>query len=101
TATLIFYSSRGADGQLWCSYCRAIEGKVEEAFKAPDAPALTIVYVGLEDEYKKKDNVFGLAPWNVLGIPTLVHVDKGTVAHRYEEDPDIIKKLDEIIGART
>ncbi|KAJ7733442.1 hypothetical protein B0H14DRAFT_3898907 [Mycena olivaceomarginata] len=96
---ILFYSSRGVDGQLWCSCCRAIYDKVEEAFKAPDAPALTIVYVGLEPEYESKDNIFRASPWKVIGIPTLFHVDKGTVTHRYEEDPDIIEKLDEIVGA--
>ncbi|KAJ7936902.1 hypothetical protein B0H13DRAFT_1946131 [Mycena leptocephala] len=93
---ILFYSSRGVDGEFWCSDCRAIYDKVEKAFKAPDAPALTIVYVGLEPEYASKDNIFRASPWKVVGIPTLFHVDKGAVAHRYEEDPDIIKKLEDI-----
>ncbi|KAF7362229.1 Thioredoxin domain-containing protein 17-like protein [Mycena venus] len=94
---VLFYASL-VDGQPWCSDCRAIYDKVQKAFSRPERPPLTILQVGLEPEWKSPDNIFRGSPWKVSGIPTLFQVDKGAVAHRYEEDPDIIKKLDEIIG---
>ncbi|KAF7324323.1 DUF953 domain-containing protein [Mycena venus] len=72
--------------------------RFKKAFSGPERPPLTILQVGLEPEWKSPDNIFRGSPWKVSGIPTLFQVDKGAVAHRYEEDPDIIKKLDEIIG---
>ncbi|KAJ7350484.1 hypothetical protein DFH08DRAFT_111597 [Mycena albidolilacea] len=94
----LFYASL-VDGQPWCSDCRAISDKVQKAFAGPDAPPLTIIEVGLKTEWKSQDNIFRGSPWKVSGIPTLFHVNEGAVAHRYEDDPDVIKKLDEIIGA--
>ncbi|KAF8178630.1 hypothetical protein K438DRAFT_1844139 [Mycena galopus ATCC 62051] len=95
---VLFFASL-VDGQSWCPDCRAIADKVQKAFEGPDAPPLTIVYVGLKPEWKSQENIFRGSPWKVSGVPTLFHVDKGAVAHRYEEDPDIIQKLDEITGA--
>ncbi|KAJ6577514.1 hypothetical protein B0H19DRAFT_1062121 [Mycena capillaripes] len=80
--------------------CCAIYDKVQKAFKGAEGSTLTIVQVRLENElsrWKSQDNIFRASPWNVDGLPTLYHVDKGNVEHRYEEDPDIIRKLDEII----
>ncbi|PSR71085.1 hypothetical protein PHLCEN_2v13054 [Hermanssonia centrifuga] len=48
---IVFYSSRGEDGKLWCPDCRDVERLVEQTFTPTDGLSGLIVYVGQKQEY--------------------------------------------------
>jgi len=45
---MVFYSSPGDDGKMWCPHCVNIEPVITKIFgdEAPEAPQATVIYVG-------------------------------------------------------
>ncbi|TBU49980.1 hypothetical protein BD309DRAFT_946134 [Dichomitus squalens] len=74
---LIFFSSRGEGGKLWCPDCVAVEDLVKQTFESAEGPSGTIVYVGQRSEWKTPSNPFRAQPWNVQSVPTVIRIRDG------------------------
>ncbi|KZP28877.1 hypothetical protein FIBSPDRAFT_947281 [Athelia psychrophila] len=96
---IIFYSSKDADGKLWCPYCRAIDsgpGGVQDTFGKANGPSALIAYVGTKLEWKRPaEHRYRSEPWNVTGVPTLVKLEEGKITHL-----DINEELEALSGIK-
>ncbi|KZP28878.1 hypothetical protein FIBSPDRAFT_1039232 [Athelia psychrophila] len=86
---LLFYSSRDADGRLWCGDCRVVDPLVQETFGKADGPSALIVYVGQQADWQRPahgpQNYYRGEPWNITGVPTLAKLEGGKITHRLTE----------------
>ncbi|KAI0033998.1 hypothetical protein K488DRAFT_46551 [Vararia minispora EC-137] len=71
---VIFYASRGEDGEMWCPDCREVEALVKGALQTDTGPSGLIVYVGNRLDWKSPTNPFRGEPWNIRAIPTIIHL---------------------------
>ncbi|TFK99761.1 hypothetical protein BDV98DRAFT_570805 [Pterulicium gracile] len=85
---LIFYSD--VDGEkMWCPDCVRIEGIVKDTFNSETAEG-TIVYVGLQHEWKSPSNLFR-REFGISSVPTIVKLQDGTELGKLE-DGEITKE---------
>lgn len=59
----------------WCPDCRDALPALNAVFGADDAPTAHIVRAGERDEWRKADNKYRVAPWNITGVPTVMRIE--------------------------
>ncbi|TQN73038.1 Thioredoxin-like protein Clot, partial [Colletotrichum shisoi] len=99
-AYLVVYASH-RNGRSWCGDCTAAEPYIEKKFGGDENTA-RVVYAGLPEEWRTKENPWRQAPFNVTNLPTLIKVsgekkwEKLVEADVYDQ-----KKLDAFIGGNS
>ncbi|KAF4785958.1 hypothetical protein HER10_EVM0011892 [Colletotrichum scovillei] len=97
-AFLVVYASH-RNGRSWCGDCTAAEPYIEKKFGGGEQ-TVRVVYAGLPDEWRTKENPWRQAPFNVTNLPTLIKVsgdkkwEKLVEADVYDQ-----KKLDAFVGS--
>ncbi|KAF4827133.1 Thioredoxin-like protein Clot [Colletotrichum tropicale] len=71
-AYLVVYASH-RNGKSWCPDCTAAEPYIEKKF-AGDEGTVRVVYAGLPEEWRTKENPWRQEPFNVTNLPTLIKV---------------------------
>ncbi|KAK1971716.1 hypothetical protein LZ32DRAFT_598966 [Colletotrichum eremochloae] len=71
-AYLVVYASH-RDGRSWCGDCTAAEPYIEKKFGGNE-DTVRVVYAGLPEEWRTKENPWRQAPFNVTNLPTLIKV---------------------------
>ncbi|PRQ73140.1 hypothetical protein AAT19DRAFT_15893 [Rhodotorula toruloides] len=72
---LIFFASIDpATGKPWCPDCSEVQSEVDRL--VPESRS-TLVFVGDRTEWKKPDNPWRNAPFNISRIPTIIRVEQG------------------------
>ncbi|TDZ25882.1 Thioredoxin-like protein Clot [Colletotrichum orbiculare MAFF 240422] len=100
-AYLVVYASH-RNGRSWCGDCTAAEPYIEKKFAGDHADTVRVVYAGLPEEWRTKDNQWRQAPFNVTNLPTLIKVtgekkwEKLVEADVYDQ-----KKLDAFVGGSS
>ncbi|KAF6845206.1 thioredoxin-like protein 5 [Colletotrichum musicola] len=96
-AYLVVYASH-RNGRSWCGDCTAAEPYIEKKFGG-DAETVRVVYAGLPDEWRTKDNAWRQAPFNVTNLPTLIKVSGNNKWEKLvEADVYDQNKLDAFVG---
>ncbi|OHE93999.1 hypothetical protein CORC01_10691 [Colletotrichum orchidophilum] len=96
-AYLVVYASH-RNGRSWCGDCTAAEPYIEKKFSGSE-DTVRVVYAGLPDEWRTKENPWRQVPFNVTNLPTLIKVsgdkkwEKLVEADVYDQ-----KKLDAFVG---
>ncbi|GKT50387.1 thiosulfate sulfurtransferase RDL2, mitochondrial [Colletotrichum spaethianum] len=99
-AYLVVYASH-RNGRSWCGDCTAAEPYIEKKFGGDDN-TVRVVYAGLPEEWRTKENPWRQAPFNVTNLPTLIKVsgekkwEKLVEADVYDQ-----KKLDSFVGGNS
>ncbi|WPH03797.1 Thioredoxin-like protein [Acrodontium crateriforme] len=74
---LVVYASL-VDGRSWCGDCREAEKFVDAKFGAREGREeedwVRVVFAGDRDEWRKADNPYRQAPFNVVALPTIIKV---------------------------
>ncbi|CZT07309.1 hypothetical protein WAI453_013000 [Rhynchosporium graminicola] len=93
----IIYASL-TDGRSWCGDCRDAEPFVDRKF-AEGEEAVKVVYAGQRDEWRKQDNPWKAAPFEIEALPTLVkYTVEGNVEKLVEAEVYDQRKLDGFVG---
>ncbi|KAK1593347.1 uncharacterized protein LY79DRAFT_514688 [Colletotrichum navitas] len=99
-AYLVVYASH-RNGRSWCGDCTAAEPYIEKKFGGNEL-TVRVVYAGLPEEWRTKENPWRQAPFNVTNLPTLIKVsgekkwEKLVEADVYDQE-----KLDAFVGGNS
>ncbi|GAA6037918.1 hypothetical protein JCM8097_009490 [Rhodosporidiobolus ruineniae] len=89
---LVFFSSPDENtGKPWCPDCADVQ---EDVGRLVPEKQSTLVFVGSREEWRKPDNPFRAAPYNVNKIPTIIKVTQGggdAAANSLESAPRLIE----------
>ncbi|WDK20227.1 hypothetical protein CGRA01v4_11515 [Colletotrichum graminicola] len=101
-AYLVVYASH-RNGRSWCGDCTAAEPYIEKKFGGNEH-TVRVVYAGLPEEWRTKENPWRQAPFNVTNLPTLIKVS-GEKRQKWEKlvEADVYdqKKLDGFVGGNS
>ncbi|BGP23489.1 thioredoxin-like protein 5 [Rhodotorula toruloides] len=88
---LIFFASIDPNtGKPWCPDCSEVQSEVDRL--VPENRS-TLVFVGDRTEWKKPNNPWRSAPFNISRIPTIIRVEQGgdQVASSLDNAPRLIE----------